>query len=96
MAHTLYCDKNFAEFRFTNCMSYLPGSSGWTDQYARYTQGGAYIRVYEKYRRKSFANTYICKIDENFLLAKIPHRVNEQATEYHCTCAVIPLSGCCV
>ena len=32
MAHTLYCDKNFAKFNFTKHASYPPGNSGWTDQ----------------------------------------------------------------
>ena len=33
-AHTMYWDKNFTKFNFTNCASYLPGSCGWSSQVA--------------------------------------------------------------
>ena len=34
--HTMYRDKNFAKFNFTNRTSYLPGSCGWNSQVAIY------------------------------------------------------------
>ena len=84
----LYCDKNFAKFNFTNCASYLPGSSELSSQviacmlcadacasthdHAHKIQCVKIFTVQKNSRKKFSTTTCIGEIGENFLLAKFP------------------------
>ena len=61
-AHTMYWDKNFTKFNFTNCASYLPGSCGWSSQvamcniYMYACMNVSKFSLCKKIHRKIFAN----------------------------------------